>query len=168
MFVCLFLSHKADELRSSLVRWSSLVLSLSRMSAVSISIRPWSHLYCSCDRATGQTHIRCRSVFTTGRWDFHCVRFVGDDNKSYTDRRSNFNLSVSYCQNSCQNSFLSGMFHLVIFHWVWNCALLILSALPHVWFLPASEFSFLTCLLYDCRCRLVSSPSLFQIVGPAI
>ena len=42
VFFCLSLSHKADELRQSLVCWS---FSLS-------STRLWSHLYCFCDRAT--------------------------------------------------------------------------------------------------------------------
>ena len=41
-YFCLSLSHKADELRQSLVCWS---FSLS-------STRLWSHLYCFCDRAT--------------------------------------------------------------------------------------------------------------------
>ena len=45
-------------------------LSLSRMSTVLLSTRSLSHLYRSCDIATGQNDIRRCSVCLTGTWDF--------------------------------------------------------------------------------------------------
>ena len=43
----------------------SLFLSLSRMYAVSLSTRSWSHLYRSCDKETGHDDIRRCSVYLT-------------------------------------------------------------------------------------------------------
>ena len=63
-----------------------------------------------------------------------------------------------------QDSFLSSLFHFILFYWACNWTFL--STLLHVWFLPAPWFyhsTFLTCL-----CRQVTRPSLPRSVEPRL
>ena len=70
-----------------------------------------------------------RQVGSSG--SVHFVWFVGKDTEVYTDRRRKLKWLIF--PKHCQDSFLSSLFHFILFNWACNWT--VLSPLLHFWFL---------------------------------
>ena len=96
----------------------------------------------------------------------HCVSIVEKGSKVvHESETKKLNWSGSYVHNICQDSFLSSLFHFILFYWTCNWTFLS-TLLLHFWFLISACIIFLPqpisrmSAFSHCRCRLVTRPSL--------